>query len=222
MLSVLLQAIVLASGGVLSVGSITIVILFLLSERGRRVGVGYAAGYMLSYTMIGIGVVMLGYRASEQGGEEPSIFLPILFICLGMLLLYLGMRNWRKGQGETDKPPRIFQFIDQFNALKAFGFGLAIGVINFKNLAFFISGLSVVLVSGLPIGQQVSVTLLLVLVFCLAVLTPVGIVFLFPQGAEEKLMRIKRAIDVHQYRIGIWLPLVFGLLFVVRGIRSLI
>lgn len=221
MLSVLLQSIVLASGGIVSVGSITIVILFLLSERGRRVGVGYAGGYMLSYTVIGIGVVMLGYRASEQGGGEPSNFLPILFICLGLLLLYLGVRNWRKGPGETDKPPRIFQFIDQFNALKAFGFGLAIGVINFKNLAFFISGLSVVLISGLAIGQQVVVTLLLVLAFCSAVLVPVGIVFLFPQGAEEKLMWIKRGIDVHRYRIGIWLPLVFGVLFVVRGMRGL-
>ena len=45
MLTVLLQAIVLASGGIVSVGSITIVILFLLSERGLQVGMGYAAGF---------------------------------------------------------------------------------------------------------------------------------------------------------------------------------
>lgn len=221
MLSVLLQAIVLASGGIVSVGSITIVILFLLSERGRRVGVGYAAGYMLSYSLIGVVVVLLGYRANQQGGGEPGLFLPILFMCLGTLLLYLGMRNWRKGPMETHKPPRIFEFIDNFTALKAFGFGLAISIINFKNLAFFLSGISVILVSALLLSEKIIVTLLVVLAFCSAVLAPVLISFLFPHQAEEKLGWIKTTIDRYRYQIGIWLPLVFGVLFVVRGLRGL-
>jgi threonine/homoserine/homoserine lactone efflux protein len=164
---------------------------------------------------------MLGYRASLQGNDEPSNFLPILFIFLGALLLYITVRNWRKGPQENDAPPRIFQFIDQFNTFKAFGFGLAIGVINFKNLAFFLSAISVILVSTLLIAQKIVVTLLVVLVFCTSVSVPVLIAVIFPQGAEEKLGWIKRKIDTHRYQIGIWLPLVFGVLFILRGIRSL-
>lgn len=221
MLSILLQAIVLASGGILSVGSITIVILFLLSERGRKVGVGYAAGYTLAYTLIGISVVMLGYRASAQRGGEPNRFLPILFICLGLLLLYLTLRNWRKGPQEINAPPRIFQFFDKFNTIKAFGLGLAISVINFKNLAIFLSAISVVLVSTLLISQKILITLVVVFVFCTSVLVPVAIALIFPQQAEERLGWIKSRIDTHRYQIGIWLPLIFGVLFILRGIRSL-
>lgn len=221
MLSVLLEAIVLASGGILSVGSITIMILFLLSERGTRVGVGYAAGYTLSYSLIGVAVVMLGYRASLQGNTEPNNYLPILFIFLGLLLLYLAFRNWRKGAQDNAAPPRIFQFIDQFTTLKSFGFGLAIGVINFKNLAFFLSGISVILVSRLLIAQKITVTLLMVLTFCASVIVPLLIAVIFPQQAEEKLGWIKETIDTHRYQIGVWLPLVFGVLFFLRGIKSL-
>ena len=218
MLSVLLQSLVLASGGILSVGSITIVILFLLSERGRQVGLGYAAGYTLSYTLIGVSVVMLGYRASTEVNSESGRFMPILFICLGVLLLYFTVRNWRNGPQETDAPPRIFQFIDKFNTLKAFGLGLAIGVINFKNLAIFLSAISVVLVSTLLISQKIFITLLVVLVFCSSVIVPVLIALIFPQQAEEKLGWIKQTIDTHRYQIGIWVPLVFGVLFILRGI----
>ncbi len=221
MLSVLLEAIVLASGGILSVGSITIVILFLLSERGMQVGVGYAAGYTLSYSLIGVAVVMLGYRSSLQGNSEPNNFLPVLFIFLGLLLLYLAFRNWRKGPQDNAAPPRIFQFIDQFTTLKAFGFGLAIGVINFKNLAFFLSGISVILVSRLLIAQKIAVTLLMVLTFCASVIVPLLIALIFPQQAEEKLGWIKETIDTHRYQIGVWLPLVFSVLFFLRGIKSL-
>ncbi|MCD6423869.1 MAG: GAP family protein [Anaerolineales bacterium] len=220
LLPMLLQAIVLASGGIVSVGLITIVILFLLSERGRQVGLGYAAGYTLSYTLIGVWVVMQGFRASEHGNDEPNQYLPILFICLGLLLLFLVVRNWRKGPQENEEPPRIFQFIDKFNMIKAFGLGLAIGVINFKNLAFFLSGISVVMVSSLFLLQKIVTVLLVALVFCSGVLVPVGIAYLFPQRAEEKLGWIKSTIDRYRYQIGVWLPLVFGVLFILRGING--
>jgi threonine/homoserine/homoserine lactone efflux protein len=220
MLSILLQSLVLASGGILSVGSITIVILFLLSERGRQVGLGYAAGYTLSYTLIGVSVVILGYRASTKVNEAPGRFMPILFIFLGVLLLFFTLRNWRKGPQESEAPLRIFQFIDQFSALKAFGLGLAIGVINFKNLAIFLSAISVVLVSKLLISQKIVVTLLVVFIFCTSVIVPVLIALIFPQQAEEKLGWIKQTIDTHRYQIGIWVPLVFGVLFILRGISG--
>ena len=38
------------------------------------------------------------------------------------------------------------------------------------------------------------------------------------QQAEEKLGWIKQTIDTHRYQISIWVPLVFGVLFILRGI----
>ena len=92
----LVQALVLASTGLLSVGSITLVILLLISDRGWHNGLGYALGYFSAYSVIGIVVVVAGYRATGNNTGERSILLPILLMVLGTLLLWLSLRNWRK------------------------------------------------------------------------------------------------------------------------------
>jgi hypothetical protein len=48
-----------------------------------------------------------------------------------------------------------------------------------------------------------------------------GIAFIFPHRAEESLGWMKSTIDRYRHQIGIWLPLGFGILFVVRGLRGI-
>ena len=134
--STLLQTLLLASGGILSVGSITIVILLLLSDRGWRGGLGYALGYTGAYSLIGLLVTLIGYRVAGSSGAEPGLFLPILLAVLGSLLIWLAVRNGRRPPPEGEqKPPRFFAVLDGITPLKAFGFGAPVTVLNFKNLA---------------------------------------------------------------------------------------
>ena len=58
MLPVLIQSLFLATSGLLSVGSITLVILLLISDRGWRNGLGYALGYTSAYSLIGVAAVI--------------------------------------------------------------------------------------------------------------------------------------------------------------------
>jgi hypothetical protein len=78
LLPVLIQALVLASTGLLSAGSITLVILLLISERSWHNGLGYALGYTIAYTVIGVSAVVLGYRATGNYSRvvTPRIFKP--------------------------------------------------------------------------------------------------------------------------------------------------
>ena len=80
MVSVLIQSLILASGGIVSVGSITLVILLLISDKGWRNGLGYMLGYTISYSLIGIAVILVGFNATDNNPGEPGIFLPVLFI----------------------------------------------------------------------------------------------------------------------------------------------
>ena len=169
MLSVLIQSVLLASSGLLSVGSITLVILLLISDRGWRNGLGYAFGYFSAYTAIGISVVVLGYRVAENSAREPNRFFPILLLFFGTLLLWIAFRNWRKPIVEDQEEPLFFSVVDKMTPLKSFGFGAMVSVINFKNLALFLTALSVVVISELPIPQKITITLLVALVFCLSV-----------------------------------------------------
>ena len=222
MLPVLIQSLLLASSGLLSVGSITLVILLLLSDRGWRNGLGYALGYTSAYTLIGVSAVVFGYRTAENNTGEPSLFLPILLMVLGTLLLWLALRNWRKPVSENQEEPRFFSIVDKITPLKAFGFGAMISVVNFKNLALFLTALSVVILSDLFLAEKIIITLLVVLVFCLSVIIPVVIYISFPKRAKDLLNSIRQFLNRHSRPIGIWAPLVFGLLLLIKGITDLL
>lgn len=222
MLPVLIQSLLLASAGLLSVGSITLVILLLISDRGWHNGLGYALGYTSAYTLIGVSAVVFGYRSTGNKVGEPSLFLPILLMVLGTLLLLLALRNWRKPVSEDKEEPRFFSIVDKITPLKAFGLGALVSVVNFKNLALFLTALSIVVLSDLLITEKIVITLLVVLVFCLSVIIPVIIYFLFPKRAKDLLNGIRQFLNRHSRPIGIWLPLIFGGLFLIRGLTSLL
>ncbi len=224
MVSVLIQSLILASGGIVSVGSITLVILLLISDKGWRNGLGYMLGYTISYSLIGIAVILVGFNATDNNPGEPGIFLPVLFIILGTVLLWLTQRNWRKPAIEPEnKPPsRLFAFIDKTTPPKAFAFGAMVSVVNFKNLAIFLSAISVVHLSSLDLTFKLVNSVLVALVFCLSVIIPVLIYVLFPKRSNELLNWIKQTIETKSRAIGIWVPLVFGLLFLLRGITRLL
>ena len=222
MLSVLIQSLLLASSGLLSVGSITLVILLLLSDRGWRNGLGYALGYISAYSLIGVSAVILGYRAAANEAGKPGLFQPILLMVLGTLLLWLALRNWRKPVSESKEEPRFFSIVDKITPPKAFGFGAMISVVNFKNLALFLTASSVVVLSDLLVTEKIIITLLVVLVFCLSVIIPVVIYISFPKRAKDILNSIKQFLNRHSRPIGIWAPFVFGLLLLIKGITELL
>ena len=220
MLPVLIQSLLLATSGLLSVGSITLVILLLISDRGWRNGLGYALGYISAYSLIGITAVILGYRTAQKNPGEPGLFLPMLLIVLGTLLLWLALRNWRKPGSEKKEEPRFFSIVDKITPLKAFGFGALVTVINFKNLALFLTAVSVVILSDLLIAKKIFITLLVVLVFCQSVIIPIIIFVSFPKRAKYLLNSIKQFLTRHSRRIGIWAPIVFGMLLMIKGLSE--
>lgn len=222
MLAILIQSLLLASSGLISVGSITLVILLLLSDRGWHNGLGYALGYISGYSLIGVSVVLVGYKTAEKSNNRPSLFLPILLLALGALLLFLAFRNWRKPVSEKQEEPRFFSIVDKITLPKAFGFGAMVSVINFKNLALFLTSLSVVVISSLPIAEKIIITFLVVLVFCLSVIVPVVIYLGFPKRAKDSLNSIKQFLNQHSHPIGIWVPLIFGILLILKGTTELL
>jgi hypothetical protein len=222
MVSVLVQSVLLASSGILSIGSITLVILLLISDRGWHNGLAYMLGYFSTYSLIGVAVVVAGYQASGNSAGEQGIAVPILLIVLGSLLIWLSLRNWRKPAHESEAQSRFFSIVDKITPAKAFSFGAMVTVINFKNMALFLSALSVVIFSPLLIAQKIIITLSVAFVFCLSVIIPVFIYVIFPRRANKMLNSIKQTLEKHSRPIGIWLPLIFGGLFLIRGLTSLL
>ncbi|MFX0090269.1 MAG: GAP family protein [Candidatus Hodarchaeota archaeon] len=214
--TVLIEAVFLASAGLFSVGSITLTILLLISDRGWINGLSYALGYITGYTSIGLLVVIFQYQTAQNSPQELSI-VPYILIILGSLLILLSLRNYRKPAREDNNVNRFLSIVDKITPRMAFGIGVAVTVINFKNLALFLSAMLVVITSNLSLFDKVFITLLVVLVFCMSVIIPVGIYLLFPTNGSKMLGKIKETLNKHSHQISIWAPLIFGLIFVIRG-----
>ncbi len=222
MFPILVQTLLFASSGLLSVGSITLVILLLISERGWKNGLGYAIGYTGAYSLIGILAVILGYRTTQHGSGGYTRIVLILLLAAGTLLIFLAFSNWHRPPVKNPDPPRIFSVVDSITPFKAFGFGAMVSVINFKNLTLYLTSLSVVILSDLILPQKIITALLAALVFCLSVIIPVSIYILFPKGARSLLGVIKNTIQHHSRIIGIMVPMVFGLVFIIKAIMELL
>ncbi len=222
MFPLLVQTLVFASSGLLSIGSITLVILLLISDRGWRNGLAYALGYTAAYCIIGIVAVSIGYRSVQNSGRETPLAVSILLLFLGLLLLGIAFRNKRKPMVDNPSPPRFFSLVDKLSPLKSLGFGSTVSLINFKNLALYMTALSGVILSNLLLTQKIIIALAAALTFCLSVLVPVGIYLLFPNRAGKLLNKLKNAIQKHSRSIGILAPVIFGLIFIIKGITQLL
>ncbi len=222
MLSLLVQTLIFASSGLLSIGSITLVILLLISDRGWRNGLAYALGYTGAYCVIGISAVSFGYRMVQNSGSEPPLGVSIFLLFLGLLLFGIAFRNKRKPTVENPAPPRFFSFVNSLSPLKSLGFGSAVSLINFKNLALYLTALSGVILSDLLLQQKIIIALAAAIIFCLSVIIPVSIYLLFPKRAGILLNILKNAIQKHSHVIGIWAPVIFGLIFIFKGISQIL
>lgn len=225
----MVQSLALASVAWLSPGSITLVILLLMAgddgqvKRGWHNGVAFLFGYLVMYSLIGAGVLVLGVNSTESASSEQSIIASYIFIGLGIVLLGFAYRNWRKKPStvQTEQPSRFARLVDGITPLKAFGLAAFAAAVNLKNMAIFLSAVSVLLLSDLLLVTKLTLLLPLVLVFCISIIVPIGIYLLFPRRASDYLTRIKDSISRHSRSLGISLMLILGVLFLYRGFTGL-
>lgn len=218
----ILEALVLAASGSVAFGSMLLVILLLMSPWRWRSGVAYALGYSGGYLLLGLLTLFIGARATLGGVGTPPRWLGVLWGLLGVLLLWLAWRNARRPATAKPEPPRFFQAVERITPRRACGLGLLVSIINIKNLGLFLSAQSVVVFSPLSLTAQVALTVAVAAVFSSAVWIPLVLYALSPQQAEITIVRIKTWLETHSRALGIWLPLLFGIIFLIKGGRTIL
>ncbi len=177
------------------------------------------------YSLIGVGVLVSGIGSAENTPSQQSATTSYILIGLGILLLALTIRNWRKKPTpatESSQPSRFAKLVDGITPTKAFGLAAVVSIVNMKNLTIFLSAVSVLLFSNLLLATKLTMLIPLVLVFCTSVITPVAIYLLFPAQAHDYLTRIKDAISRYSRTLGIAATLILSCLFLYRGLTGLL
>ncbi len=222
--ALVLKALAVASGGVLSFGSILLVIVLLGSKGGLAKASAYVAGYGGTYLLVGLvwltsGLgVALGDGPSGQG--QGIAWAKLGF---GLLLLGLGANTWRKPQDPEVVPgSAMLRKLDAMSWPGLFGFGVLIVLVNVKNAAVFLSALSLLAQAKLEIVARIAALSALVAVFSGVLVLPIVLVVLFRRRAMPWLQSGRRWIEGSMRPLSIGVALLFGALFIGSALSTLL
>jgi len=172
--SVIGEILPLAVGIAISPIPIIAVILMLLSPRAKGASVGFMIGW-LAGIVVAIIVFTLLSSVIPQRSEGVSPVAGAIKIILGVLLLFLALRQWRArpANGEQASMPKWMSAIDSMTTGKGLGLGFLLAAVNPKNLLMAASAGLIVGGAGLTLGETSVVITFFVLLAACTVVIPV-------------------------------------------------
>ncbi len=205
-----------AIGVAISPIPIIAVILILLSRRARANSVGFLIGWILGIVVVTAVFWAISGAADLGSSSGPSTAASWISLVLGILLLLLGVAQWRKRPkaGEVGALPKWMASIEDFNAIKSAGLAFVLSAANPKNLLMFVAAGTALGESGVSTGTGIVALIIFTVLAASSVLVPV-LGYLF---ASEK---VKPWLD----ELREWLQqnnaAVMSVLFLVLGVSQL-
>lgn len=212
-----------AIGVAISPVPIIAVILTLFSSRARVNGPSFLLGWILGLAI----VVTIVYAISDasdvstdSGASDGSSTIQLV---LGLLLVVLAVRNWRKrpAPGEEAPMPKWMSAIDSFAPLKALGIGVLLSGVNPKNLALAAGAAAIVAQAGYTTGDSVIALAVFVVLGSLSIGVPVAFYLLGGEKAKVTLDGWKSWLSANNVAVMAVLFLVFGFVLLSKGLGSL-
>jgi threonine/homoserine/homoserine lactone efflux protein len=189
----------LAVGIALSPVAIIAVVLMLTTERARTNGPAFVIGWLLGLGVVGGIVLAIAGPADASSSGAPATWVSWLKIVLGMLLLWIAVRQFR-GRPHGDEQagmPTWLSAIDKFKPGAALGAGALLTAVNPKNLLLTVGGAAAIAQTGIPGGQQAIAYLVFAVVGTIGVAVPVVIYFAMGNRSAGLLGNIKDWMGQH-------------------------
>ena len=182
-----------AVGAAISPFPIIAVVLMLVSPRGRVNGPAFLVGWLVGVGLGGAILLALARSASANDDGQPADWVNWLKLALGVLLVLLALRQWRGRPLGDEEPvtPSWMGELDSFTPVKAVGAGVALSVLNPKNLLLMVAGAAAIAQTGIPADEQAVAWIVFTIIASLGVATPIVIFFAVPDRSAELLGRLK-------------------------------
>ena len=203
---------------------IILVILIVLSRRGRTNSLLFFLGWFLTLLLMGWLVIFLAEAGHISASAERTTTMSILKLLFGILFLILAAYYWKKrpAPGQQAEVPPWMNSIDNFNGRKSLTTGIAIAGANPKNIGITIAaGLDVAL-AALPSPQPWIVMGIFALMCSLAILAIIIYSRFAEKSAEETLNSWKAWLGVHNTTLLTVVLLILGGKWVADALGSLL
>ncbi|WP_319446603.1 MULTISPECIES: GAP family protein [unclassified Mycobacterium] len=211
----------------LAVGPLPIIaiMLILTSEGARSKGMAFAGGRLVGLILLvsaalvifsAINDPTLGHRG------HPSPVVSILRIVVGVVLIGLAARMWRRRGAESNgQPSRLVRRVDGLTVRGSFGMGLAVTAIDPASISIgILVGLDIASVR-LPVLADVLFVVVFVLAATVTVTGPVLAYLAGGEAAQRRLTGLKGWLLANEKTVMMVLFVLIGALLIGRGIREL-
>jgi hypothetical protein len=194
-------------------------LLLLPGEGGLGKAAAFAAGAAAMRLLQGVlfGMVFSGVPAGDGRGALVST----LLLVLGLLLLSVAYRKWRKEE-DPDESPKWMSKLSGMSLPKAFGAGALLMLIAMKHWVFTLSAIGVIEAAQPGLATAVLAYLGFVLLAQVLLLLPIAAYALAPAPTGKLLSTADRFLQRHNRTISIAISLIFGAWFLWQGVTGML
>ena len=208
----------LAIGIAVSPVAIIAAILMLFSKRAGSASSGFLSGWVLGIAVVtGVFTALAG---TLQTGGEPSAAVSWIKIGLGVLLLLVGIRQWRGRGGQHDNP-KWMAAIDEFTFVKSLGLGVLLSAVNPKNLIMSIGAGVAIGSAAMSVGNDVVAIVVFTAIAASTVAIPVIAYAVAAEKIRGPLDVLRAWLQANNATVMATLILVIGTVLIGKGISGL-
>jgi hypothetical protein len=213
-----------AIGVAISPVPIIAVILMLFSQRARVNGPAFLVGWVVALAAVSTVVYVLSHDGNVATSGTASDSVSWGKIALGVVLLAMARRSWRKRPAPGEEPvlPKWLATVETVSPVKALGLGVALAAVNPKNLiltAGAAAGLAQV--PGLSTTDAVVAIAVFVAIASLTIAGPVVYALVGGARAKATLDSAKTWLTANNAAVMGVLFLVFGVDLIAKGLPPL-
>jgi hypothetical protein len=170
------EVLTFAIGVAISPLPIVAVILMLFSSRAKVNAPAFLAGWVVALAAVSTVIYVLAHDGDVATSTTASDSVSWGKIVLGVVLIALAFRHWRQrpAPDTTSPPPRWMAAVDTMTPGKAAGLGVALAVVNPKNLLLTLGAASgLAQINGLSTTDAAVALVVFVVVGSLTIAAPV-------------------------------------------------
>jgi MFS family permease len=212
-----------AVGVAISPVPIIAVVLMLFTRKAKSNSLSFLLGWVLGLTIVGGIVLYIAGTQDLSPGSEPSTAASTIKLLLGLLLLFLAAKQWRKRPrpGEEPEMPKWMKTIDSFTPAKAFALALLLSGVNPKNLTLTLAAALSIAQANLDRFYSLVSLGVFVVIGSITIAIPSLIYLIMGNKAAKTLNEMKAWLMHNNATVMFILLLILGVDLVGRSITAL-